>query len=112
VWGWEKVEREAFVMEMVVGPTGSWYRPPAQPTDVSGTFLAQDGDNGGTTPTRAKSITTPPPSASFFYILPPAGNSTTVALSLTPEFILTGPLIHPPVIASPPTRTTHREITA
>jgi len=67
VRGWEEVEREAFVMEMVVGPTGSWYRPPAQPTDVSGTFLAQDGDNGGTTPTRAKSITTPPPSASFFY---------------------------------------------
>jgi len=61
------VEREAFVMEMVVGPTGSWYRPPAQPTDVSGTFLAQDGDNGGTTPTRAKSITTPLPPASFFY---------------------------------------------
>jgi len=61
------VEREAFVMEMVVGPTGSWYRPPAQPTDVSGTFLAQDGDNGGTTPTRAKSITTLPPPVSFFY---------------------------------------------
>lgn len=50
------------------GPTGSRYRPPAQPTDVSGTLPAQDGDNygGGTTPTRAESIAAPRRRRSFF----------------------------------------------
>lgn len=83
--GWK-----AFVMEMPVGPTGSRYRPPAQPTDVSGTFVAQDGDE------RRRRDHTYPVSkgfaVSFFRPAPSARPTDARALAL---LILTH---HPPTI--------------
>lgn len=42
----------------------------------------------------------------------PLAAARPLTLSLTPAFILTSPLLYPPVVVSPPTCTAHREITA
>jgi len=102
-------------MEMVVGPTGSWYRPPAQPTDVSGTFLAQDGDNGPgphlpTPKARHYAV-----AAELFLSIPPSpfyARPERRARTLSPSLAHTPTLVlarsYPPIVAtSAPTNETH-----